>query len=190
MTWWSLLRNFSFYILSVIILALFFLDDYIKMWEAGILLALYFFFALIMMFNNRILNGLQRLCSSEEQYQEEENFNNVDGKEPKPLDMKLPKSPITAVLAYVFLFPVRLPLWLTLPDTRKPSSQKWFPISLVGSLIWISIFMYLLVWWSTVIGNTLGVPPEVMGLTILAVTTNLPLFTMGITIMRLQTYFI
>ena len=96
----------------------------------------------------------------------------------------MPKSPVSAVLAYIFLFPVRLPLWLTLPDTRKPSSRKWFPISLIGSLIWIGVFMYLMVWWSTVAGVTFGVPPEVLGLTVLAVTSNLPLLTMGIMITR------
>ena len=183
LTWWPLFRNFGFYIVSTIILTLFFLDDVIELWEAGILLGLYVVFAGIMVANGGIMKGLQRICSSQESDQDAENTNNLEGKDGKPLDMSPPKT-VTALLAYIFLFPVRLPLWITLPDTRKPSSRKLFPISLVGSIIWICIFLYLLIWWSTVAGNTLGVPPEVMGLTILALTTNLPLLTMGIMLTR------
>ncbi|GIY30077.1 hypothetical protein CEXT_443531 [Caerostris extrusa] len=61
-----------------------------------------------------------------------------------------------------------LPLWLTLPDVRRDEKKKWFFITFLGSIIWIAIFSYLMVWWATVVGQTIGIPNEIMGLTFLA----------------------
>ena len=41
------------------------------------------------------------------------------------------------------------------------SAKKFFPITFFGSILWIAAFSYLMVWWSTVTGNTVGIPPEV-----------------------------
>ena len=73
------------------------------------------------------------------------------------------------------------------------SAKKFFPITFFGSILWIAAFSYLMVWWSTVTGNTVGIPPEVrlvrchircchyktlynqvMGLTFLAAGTSIP----------------
>merc|ERR1711879_203217 len=43
-----------------------------------------------------------------------------------------------------------------------------------GSIIWLAIFSYLMVWWATVIGDVAGIPSEVMGLTVLAAGTSVP----------------
>jgi hypothetical protein len=40
-------------------------------------------------------------------------------------------------------------------------ARKLFPITFIGSIIWIAIFSYLMVWWATVAGDTFGTPPEV-----------------------------
>ena len=40
--------------------------------------------------------------------------------------------------------------------------------------MWIAAFSYLMVWWATVTGDTVGIPPEVMGLTFLAAGTSIP----------------
>lgn len=41
-------------------------------------------------------------------------------------------------------------------------------------MLWIAFYSYLMVWWATTIGVTLGVPTEIMGLTILAAGTSIP----------------
>merc|ERR1712193_78267 len=59
-------------------------------------------------------------------------------------------------------------------DSRKESARKFFPISFLGSILWIAAFSYLMVWWATRTGETFGIPPEVMGLTFLAAGTSIP----------------
>ncbi|MEQ2265815.1 hypothetical protein XENORESO_013024 [Xenotaenia resolanae] len=65
-------------------------------------------------------------------------------------------------------------LWLTLPDVRKPASRKFLILTFLGSIFWISIFSYLMVWWAHQVGETIGISEEVMGLTILAAGTSIP----------------
>ncbi|KAL2078988.1 hypothetical protein ACEWY4_024732 [Coilia grayii] len=76
--------------------------------------------------------------------------------------------------AYLFLFPIVFSLWITLPDARKQSSKKFFPLTFVGSICWIAAFSYLMVWWAHQVGETIGITEEIMGLTILAAGTSIP----------------
>merc|ERR1711963_749616 len=94
--------------------------------------------------------------------------------QPQPLDITMPTDSCVKTVTYFILLPVVFPLWLTLPDTRKQSARKFFPITFFGSIIWIALYSYLMVWWATVTGNTIGIPPEVMGLTFLAAGTSIP----------------
>lgn len=52
--------------------------------------------------------------------------------------------------------------------------KKWFVITFFGSIVWIFVFSYLMVWWANQTGETIGIPNEVMGLTILAAGTSIP----------------
>ena len=47
------------------------------------------------------------------------------------------------------------------PCTRKPESKKFFAITFIGSILWIAVFSYLMVWWATVTGEAFSIPPEV-----------------------------
>ena len=47
-------------------------------------------------------------------------------------------------------------------------------MTFVGSVLWIAFYSYLMVWWANTIGVTLGIPTEVMGLTVLAAGTSIP----------------
>jgi len=94
--------------------------------------------------------------------------------QPQPLDMSVPSDSCLKTITYFVLLPIVFPLWLTLPDTRKQSARKFFPITFFGSIIWIALYSYLMVWWATVTGETIGIPPEVMGLTFLAAGTSIP----------------
>ena len=41
------------------------------------------------------------------------------------------------------------------------SGVKFFIWTFVGSTIWIAFLSYLMVWWATVVGETLGIPSAV-----------------------------
>ncbi|KAK7152075.1 hypothetical protein R3I94_008419 [Phoxinus phoxinus] len=75
---------------------------------------------------------------------------------------------------YLFLLPIVFPLWLTVPDVRNPASKRYFVITFLGSIVWIAIFSYLMVWWAHQVGETIGISEEIMGLTILAAGTSIP----------------
>ncbi|XP_075922982.1 sodium/potassium/calcium exchanger 2-like isoform X3 [Petromyzon marinus] len=93
--------------------------------------------------------------------------------EEKPLSMRWPES-TKKQISYVFLLPLVLPLWITLPDVRNHRSRKFFMVTFFGSILWIAIFSYLMVWWAHQVGETIGITEEIMGLTILAAGTSIP----------------
>uniref|UniRef100_A0A4W5QDA1 Solute carrier family 24 member 2 n=1 Tax=Hucho hucho TaxID=62062 RepID=A0A4W5QDA1_9TELE len=92
--------------------------------------------------------------------------------EDQPLSLSWPDT-MRKRFTYLLIMPIIFPLWLTLPDVRKPVS-KFFPISFLGSICWIAGFSYLMVWWAHQVGETIGITEEIMGLTILAAGTSIP----------------
>ncbi|XP_057193524.1 sodium/potassium/calcium exchanger 2-like isoform X3 [Triplophysa rosa] len=96
-----------------------------------------------------------------------------DDEEDQPLSLSWPESGRKR-FTYLFLLPIIIPLWITLPDVRKPTSQKFFPITFLGAICWIAAFSYLMVWWAHQVGETIGITEEIMGLTILAAGTSIP----------------
>uniref|UniRef100_A0A4W4GLC8 Solute carrier family 24 member 2 n=1 Tax=Electrophorus electricus TaxID=8005 RepID=A0A4W4GLC8_ELEEL len=93
--------------------------------------------------------------------------------EDKPLSLAWPDGGRKQA-TYLFILPIVFPLWLTLPDVRRDSSKRFFPITFLGSISWIAIFSYLMVWWAHQVGETIGISEEIMGLTILAAGTSIP----------------
>ena len=79
--------------------------------------------------------------------------------ESEPLDMSWPDT-WSKRISYLLVLPLILPMWITLPDTRKPECRKFFPITFIGSILWIAVFSYLMVWWSTITGEAFSIPPE------------------------------
>ncbi|KAH9500930.1 hypothetical protein Btru_069229, partial [Bulinus truncatus] len=93
--------------------------------------------------------------------------------ENEPLDLSWP--PTTSKrLMYVLLAPIIFPLAFTLPDVRRPERKVCFVWTFAGSIVWIAFFSYNMVWWANVSGVTIGIPDEVMGLTVLAAGTSVP----------------
>ncbi|XP_047436119.1 sodium/potassium/calcium exchanger 2-like isoform X2 [Mugil cephalus] len=91
----------------------------------------------------------------------------------QPLSLSWPET-ARKRLTYLLIIPIVLPLWLTLPDVRKTSSKKFFPMTFLGAICWIGGFSYLMVWWAHQVGETIGITEEIMGLTILAAGTSIP----------------
>uniref|UniRef100_A0A3Q3L4T1 Solute carrier family 24 member 2 n=1 Tax=Mastacembelus armatus TaxID=205130 RepID=A0A3Q3L4T1_9TELE len=287
LTWWPLFRDVSFYILDLIMLIIFFLDNFISMWESITLLSTYAAYVIFMKFNSKVegfvkncmnknqvvevevqpkwsiiraavtpilpskprlqrggssaslhnslmrnsifqlmihtldplseecggsLAGkfrekasiLHKIAKKKCQVEDSEKANGVANKnlpnssnvevevtppmngtagqegetaedeeeEDQPLSLSWPESHRKR-FTYLFIMPIVLPLWLTLPDVRK-SSKKFFPITFLGAIGWIAGFSYLMVWWAHQVGETIGITEEIMGLTILAAGTSIP----------------
>ncbi|MED6279464.1 hypothetical protein CHARACLAT_001110 [Characodon lateralis] len=96
-----------------------------------------------------------------------------DEDESQPLSLAWPDTP-RKQFTYLFILPIVFPLWLTLPDVRRETSEKFFPITFIGSICWIAFFSYLMVWWAHQVGETFYITEEIMGLTILAAGTSIP----------------
>nr|XP_033491301.1 sodium/potassium/calcium exchanger 1-like [Epinephelus lanceolatus] len=114
--------------------------------------------------------------SSEEEDDDDEDEDEEESDEEEkeePLSLEWPDTPRKQA-TYVFLLPVIFPLWLTVPDVRNQKSRKFFAMTFLGSILWIAIFSYLMVWWAHQVGETIGISEEIMGLTILAAGTSIP----------------
>ncbi|XP_026086367.1 sodium/potassium/calcium exchanger 1-like [Carassius auratus] len=96
-----------------------------------------------------------------------------EGENDEPLSLEWPETRRKQA-TYLFLLPIVFPLWLTVPDVRNHASKKFFVITFLGSIVWIAIFSYLMVWWAHQVGETIGISEEIMGLTILAAGTSIP----------------
>jgi len=80
---------------------------------------------------------------------------------------------------HVIGFPVALICHYTIPNLNI-WGKKWWPLSIIISLAWISGFVYLMVELANSMGCILNVHPVVMGLTVLAVGTSFPDFISSI----------
>uniref|UniRef100_A0A8C5SLG7 Sodium/calcium exchanger membrane region domain-containing protein n=1 Tax=Laticauda laticaudata TaxID=8630 RepID=A0A8C5SLG7_LATLA len=74
LTWWPLFRDVSFYILDLILLIIFFLDNFIRWWESLILLSAYISYVTFMKFNVQVEEWVKSKFSS----------NKVDKVSPEP----------------------------------------------------------------------------------------------------------
>jgi K+-dependent Na+/Ca+ exchanger-like protein len=75
---------------------------------------------------------------------------------------------------YFLVFPLVLFLTLTIPDVQRPGNGKWCYVSFIMSVAWIGGFSYFMVDWAEIVGNTIGIPSSIMGLTVLAAGTSVP----------------
>ncbi|NXF46405.1 NCKX1 protein, partial [Oceanites oceanicus] len=111
--------------------------------------------------------------SSSEGEEDSDDDSTDDDENDEPLSLEWPETRKKQAI-YLFLFPIVFPLWSTIPDVRNPDSKKFFVITFFGSIIWIAVFSYLMVWWAHQVGETIGISEEIMGLTILAAGTSIP----------------
>lgn len=75
---------------------------------------------------------------------------------------------------YLLVLPLVAVMTLTVPDVQRPGMSKWCYLSFIMSIAWIGAFSFLMVTWTEIIGNTIGIPSVVMGLTFLAAGTSVP----------------
>ncbi|GAB6018626.1 hypothetical protein CHUAL_000308 [Chamberlinius hualienensis] len=75
---------------------------------------------------------------------------------------------------WLVTLPFGLLFYVTIPDCRKQKWRRWFVITFLMSIVWVSVLSYLMVWMITIIGFTFGIPDTVMGLTFLAAGVSVP----------------
>jgi len=79
-----------------------------------------------------------------------------------------------AWLKYLLVLPLVAALTFTIPDVRRQGWGNWCYASFFLSILWIGIFSFAMVTWVEIVGNTLGIPSVIMGLTVLAAGTSVP----------------
>ncbi|CAF1272998.1 unnamed protein product [Adineta ricciae] len=81
--------------------------------------------------------------------------------------LKLP-SKRYKIFKWVIMYPVRLLMHITIPDCRKEVFHNYYMLTFVMSTIWVAGLAYLLVWLVVIVGFTLNIRDNIMGLTLLA----------------------
>ena len=75
---------------------------------------------------------------------------------------------------FFLTWPLKFLLFITIPDIRHEPLKKWYPLTFIMCVIWIAISSYLVSWMMTVVGDTIGIPDSIMGITFLAAGGNVP----------------
>eukprot|EP00929_Paragymnodinium_shiwhaense_P108905 TRINITY_DN7524_c0_g1_i1.p1 TRINITY_DN7524_c0_g1~~TRINITY_DN7524_c0_g1_i1.p1 ORF type:complete len:880 (-),score=187.74 TRINITY_DN7524_c0_g1_i1:199-2838(-) len=78
---------------------------------------------------------------------------------------------------YFLTYPLCASMYCSLPDVRRPGMEgkvRWAFVEFALSLGWIAIFAICLYECTIVCSNTVGIPPPVAGVTILAAGTSIP----------------
>ena len=87
--------------------------------------------------------------------------------------LRIPET-ITGKMIWVLtIIPMGL-FCITIPDVSQPKNHKLCPLAFIMSILWIGFVSYWMVEWTTLLGNTIGIPINVMGLTFLAMGTSIP----------------
>eukprot|EP00566_Odontella_aurita_P007262 CAMPEP_0113552436 /NCGR_PEP_ID=MMETSP0015_2-20120614/15066_1 /TAXON_ID=2838 /ORGANISM="Odontella" /LENGTH=734 /DNA_ID=CAMNT_0000453413 /DNA_START=209 /DNA_END=2410 /DNA_ORIENTATION=- /assembly_acc=CAM_ASM_000160 len=77
-------------------------------------------------------------------------------------------------IKWLLVLPLVFTLVITIPDVSRPGWGKFCYLSFVVSIAWIGLYSFFMVNWTETIGNTIGIPSVVMGLTFLAAGTSVP----------------
>lgn len=94
------------------------------------------------------------------------------------LSLECPENPSCKTLFwYLLTYPLCAVMFCTLPDVRQPKWQRNAKVAILEfflSLVWIGFFSNCIYEWIVICSNTLGLPPPVAGVTILAAGTSIP----------------
>jgi len=77
---------------------------------------------------------------------------------------------------FLFTYPIAAMMYCTMPDVRRPGSGtfRMAILEFCCSLAWIAFLSLCLYDWLVVVCNTVGIPPEVAAVTVLAGGTSIP----------------
>ena len=77
-------------------------------------------------------------------------------------------------LWYLVKLPICVLLYYTLADVREDTARAYFVWTFFGSIVWVAVFSYMMVWWTTVIGVYINLSTTLLGMTLLAAGTSIP----------------
>ncbi|KAK3595307.1 hypothetical protein CHS0354_004456 [Potamilus streckersoni] len=199
LNWWPLFRDCIFYTISVTALAVVIIDENVYWYEALSFLVLYGLYILLMYFNSRLEAWIVPKChwcklpmrqdepESIVLYDKLRDSSNlqtngsISGEiEGETVNKEEPESVFAFPsvwwkrVLFISCLPLKILLYLTIPDCRRPRWKKFFIITFIMSLVWLSLYSYLMVWMITLIGYTLNIPDTIMGLTFVAFGVSLP----------------
>ncbi|XP_047351961.1 sodium/potassium/calcium exchanger 4-like [Vespa velutina] len=86
----------------------------------------------------------------------------------------LPKCNLVMKLWFYFTWPLKILLFVTVPDTRYKRFRSWYLLTFFICTMWIVVSSYMVSWMMTVVGDTMGIPDSVMGITFLSAGGNMP----------------
>jgi len=83
---------------------------------------------------------------------------------------------IFPIVCWLIVLPLIVTLSLTVPDVRRPGKGKgyWCYLSFVIAIAWVGLYSYIMVNFAERVGQIVGIPDVVMGLTFLAAGTSVP----------------
>ncbi|XP_055859903.1 probable sodium/potassium/calcium exchanger CG1090 [Biomphalaria glabrata] len=87
-------------------------------------------------------------------------------------------------LLWAVSLPLSILMYFTVPDCRRERLRKWFLVTFIMSLVWLSVFSFLMVWMITIIGFTFNIPDSVMSLTFVAFGVSLPDVVASVLVMK------
>jgi hypothetical protein len=51
-----------------------------------------------------------------------------------------------AFVQWALMYPIRMAMYLTIPDCRKTHLQKYFVLTFIAAILWIAVLSYVNVW--------------------------------------------
>ncbi|KAL1522654.1 hypothetical protein AB1Y20_017632 [Prymnesium parvum] len=79
-----------------------------------------------------------------------------------------------ARIIYLINAPLNWSFYLTIPDCRVERKKHYYMLTFTLAVLWIGALSYVMIVMAEDIGVTLGLPDNVMGVTILAIGTSVP----------------
>ena len=85
----------------------------------------------------------------------------------------MPESALGKVV-HVLTFPLKAPVFLTTPNVLLSKNEKYFPITIIVSMLWLALFATLMTDLIEYLGCGIAVNSTVMGLSLGAIGTSFP----------------
>lgn len=78
----------------------------------------------------------------------QETLKEVEDEEGNGIEIEFPDKTCPRI-GFIITAPIMYALYYTLPDVQKESKKRLWPLTFIGSMIWLMFFSYLMVWWAT-----------------------------------------
>lgn len=112
--------------------------------------------------------------SNKEEGEDDDDEEDDDPPWPWPLPGSEAPEDIIGKVVALFAFPLAFGMCMTVPHPGRKGWEKSWPVTFIMCIVWIAGLSFFMVWWAELLGNVIGIPPTIMGLTLLAGGTSIP----------------